>query len=52
MNATDTLAIVNSTVGSLKDNFAAILPVVFGVVIVVAVLFFAWKKIHGAAKGK
>lgn len=52
MNATDSLAIVNSTIGSLKENFAAILPVLFPVLIVVALLFFAWKKLHGVAKGR
>lgn len=41
MNASDTLAIVNTTITSLKDNFAAILPVLFPVIVTVAILFGA-----------
>jgi fucose permease len=52
MTASTSLAIVNTTIGSLSDNFTAILPVLLPVVIVVTVLFFAWRKIHGLAKGK
>jgi hypothetical protein len=52
MNASDSLTIVTATIGSLQENFVAILPVLLPVVIVVTVLFFAWRKVHGLAKGK
>jgi len=52
MTANDSLSIVSSTIASLKDNFTAILPVLLPVVIVVAVLFFAWRKVHGLSKGR
>lgn len=52
MTPADSLSIVTSTIGSLQANFVAILPVVLPVVIVVTVLFFAWRKIYGLAKGK
>jgi len=52
MNASDSLTIVNASIGSLQENFVAILPVLLPVVIVVTVLFFAWRKIHGLSKGK
>jgi hypothetical protein len=52
MVASDSLAIVNATISSLQSNFVAILPVLLPVIIVVTVLFFAWRKVHGLAKGK
>jgi mannose/fructose/N-acetylgalactosamine-specific phosphotransferase system component IID len=52
MNAADSLGIVTSTIASLQSNFTAILPVLLPVVITVAVLFFAWRKVHGLAKGR
>lgn len=52
MSATDSLSIVTSTIASLQSNFTTILPVLLPVVIVVTVLFFAWRKVHGLAKGK
>lgn len=52
MTPADSLGIVTSTIASLQGNFTTILPVLLPVVIVVTVLFFAWRKIHGLAKGK
>jgi len=47
MDATDTLAIVNSAITAVKDNFTAVLPVLIPFIVVVLVLYFAWNKIRG-----
>jgi len=52
MSASDTVAIVLTTIGGLTDQFRAVLPVLFPVIIGVVVLFYAWRKLHGAARGK
>lgn len=52
MDATTSLAIVQSAANSLGSNLAAILPVVLPVVITVAVLFFGWRKIFGTTRAR
>lgn len=44
--------ILSYAIAGVKNNFISILPYIFGVVIVVTVLFWAWRKLHGLAKGK
>lgn len=50
--AADSLQIVNSANEALGTNLRNILPIVFVVVIAVAVLFFGWRKLHGLARGR
>jgi len=46
MDATDTLVIVNAGIDAVKDNFTTVLPVLIPFIVVVLVLYFAWRKIR------